>query len=197
MVIVTIKVLEFLNFVTTGIILWGLLNIRFFNVGSVRIMCFDIGFGNWCCLLILIYDSSWVLDFLDSLSFLLIWSDTEKLIQYNSSIVWLFTLEPFLIKFFWVTKVIHFGLVLWSWIYLSSVLYIDNSGVNFTGSGRCSSQSSIGSINGCFPGSMSEDNEGDDYDNGCLDDWETVADALMMLFVLGACLVCQSSVVSP
>ncbi|CAI9761169.1 unnamed protein product [Fraxinus pennsylvanica] len=68
------------------------------------------------------------------------------------------------------------------------VLCIDNSGVSFTGSGRCSSQSSIGSINGCFSGSMSEDNEGDDYDNGCLDDWETVVDALMMLFVLGACL---------
>ncbi|CAI9754622.1 unnamed protein product [Fraxinus pennsylvanica] len=61
----------------------------------------------------------------------------------------------------------------------TSVLCIDNSGVNFTGSGRCSSQSSIGSINGCFPGSMSEDNEGDDYDNGCLDDWEAVADALV------------------
>ncbi|KAL2482566.1 RING/U-box superfamily protein [Forsythia ovata] len=62
--------------------------------------------------------------------------------------------------------------------YTSSVLCSNDSGVNFTGSGRCSSQSSIGSINWCFSGSMSEDNEGDDGDSGCLDDWEVVADAL-------------------
>ncbi|CAA2983148.1 TPRXL isoform X1 [Olea europaea subsp. europaea] len=52
----------------------------------------------------------------------------------------------------------------------TSVLCSNDSGINFTGSGRCSSQSSIGSTNGCFSGSMSEDNEGDD--------WEAVADAL-------------------
>ncbi|KAK4375633.1 hypothetical protein RND71_006310 [Anisodus tanguticus] len=53
----------------------------------------------------------------------------------------------------------------------SSVLEGNDSGTNFIGG---SSSSSSGG--GCCSGSMSEeDNEGDD---GCLDDWEAVADAL-------------------
>ncbi|XP_022889845.1 uncharacterized protein LOC111405270 [Olea europaea var. sylvestris] len=55
----------------------------------------------------------------------------------------------------------------------SSVLGIIDSRANFTGS---SSQSSSASSNGCCSGSMSEEGEGDD--DGCLDDWEAVADAL-------------------
>ncbi|KAL2550077.1 uncharacterized protein Fot_11607 [Forsythia ovata] len=62
--------------------------------------------------------------------------------------------------------------------YTSSVLCRNDSGVNFTKNGRCSNQSSIDSINWCFSGSVSEDNERDDGDSGCLDDWEVVADAL-------------------
>ncbi|CAK9177300.1 unnamed protein product [Ilex paraguariensis] len=47
----------------------------------------------------------------------------------------------------------------------------NDSGSSFTGSGRNSSSSS----GGCCSGSITEEEEGDD---GCLDDWEAVADAL-------------------
>uniref|UniRef100_A0A5B7AM88 RING-type domain-containing protein n=1 Tax=Davidia involucrata TaxID=16924 RepID=A0A5B7AM88_DAVIN len=54
----------------------------------------------------------------------------------------------------------------------SSVLGSNESGTNFTGSSSSSSSSS----GGCCSGSITEeDEEGDD---GCLDDWEAVADAL-------------------
>ncbi|KAA8542609.1 hypothetical protein F0562_023761 [Nyssa sinensis] len=53
----------------------------------------------------------------------------------------------------------------------SSVLGCNGSGTTFTGSSRSSSSSG-----GCCSGSITEeDEEGDD---GCLDDWEAVADAL-------------------
>ncbi|CAA2961474.1 TPRXL isoform X1 [Olea europaea subsp. europaea] len=60
----------------------------------------------------------------------------------------------------------------------SSVLGSSDSRANFTGSGSSSSssRSSSGSSNGCCSGSMSEEDEGDD--DGCLDDWEAMADAL-------------------
>ncbi|KAJ7945929.1 General negative regulator of transcription subunit 4 [Quillaja saponaria] len=51
------------------------------------------------------------------------------------------------------------------------VLSSNDSGTNFTGSSSSSSSSSSG---GCFSGNITEE-EGDD---GCLDDWEAVADAL-------------------
>lgn len=54
----------------------------------------------------------------------------------------------------------------------SSVLGSNGSGTNFTGSSRSSSSSNSG---GCCSGSITEEDEGDD---GCLDDWEAVADAL-------------------
>ncbi|KAI3454587.1 hypothetical protein Pfo_011250 [Paulownia fortunei] len=64
----------------------------------------------------------------------------------------------------------------------SSVLGSNDSGVNFTASSRNSSsssgRSSSSSSNGCFCGSMSEEDEGDVGDDGCLDDWEAMADAL-------------------
>ncbi|OIT02259.1 PREDICTED: uncharacterized protein LOC109227026 isoform X1 [Nicotiana attenuata] len=57
----------------------------------------------------------------------------------------------------------------------TSLLEGNDSGTNFTGASSSSSSSSSSS-GGCCSGSMSEeDNEGDD---GCLDDWEAVADAL-------------------
>ncbi|KAI4343797.1 hypothetical protein L6164_011105 [Bauhinia variegata] len=52
----------------------------------------------------------------------------------------------------------------------SSVLGGNDSGTNFTGS----SSSSSGSA-GCWSGNITEEEEGDE---GCLDDWEAVADAL-------------------
>ncbi|MFS7939819.1 putative CCR4-NOT transcription complex subunit 4 [Helianthus anomalus] len=45
---------------------------------------------------------------------------------------------------------------------------------SFTGSSSSSSSSS-GDSGGCYSGSMTEEDDGDD---GCLDDWETIADAL-------------------
>ncbi|KAG8388634.1 hypothetical protein BUALT_Bualt02G0145800 [Buddleja alternifolia] len=64
----------------------------------------------------------------------------------------------------------------------SSVLGSNDSGLNFTGSSSSSSsgQSSISSssINGCCSGNTSEEDEGDAGDDGCLDDWEVMADAL-------------------
>ena len=52
-----------------------------------------------------------------------------------------------------------------------SVLGGNDSGTNFTGSSSSSSSSG-----GCCSGSMSEEDEGGE--DGCLDDWEAVADAL-------------------
>ncbi|KAH6756976.1 hypothetical protein C2S53_009210 [Perilla frutescens var. hirtella] len=63
----------------------------------------------------------------------------------------------------------------------SSVLGSNDSGVNFTSSSRSSSssgRSSSCSTNGCFSGIMSEEDEGNVGDDGCLDDWEAMADAL-------------------
>ncbi|CAK9138678.1 unnamed protein product [Ilex paraguariensis] len=58
----------------------------------------------------------------------------------------------------------------------SSVLGGNDSGTNFTGSSGSSSSSSSSSSGGCCSGCITEeDEEGDD---GCLDDWEAVADAL-------------------
>lgn len=58
-----------------------------------------------------------------------------------------------------------------------SVLGGNDSGINFTGSSSSSSRSSSSSSSGgCCSGSTSE--EEDDRENGCLDDWEAVADAL-------------------
>lgn len=54
-----------------------------------------------------------------------------------------------------------------------SVLGGNDSSTNFTGSSSSSSSSSSG---GCCSGSMSEEDE--DREDGCLDDWEAVADAL-------------------
>ncbi|KAG6401704.1 hypothetical protein SASPL_138568 [Salvia splendens] len=59
----------------------------------------------------------------------------------------------------------------------SSALGGNDSGVNFTSSCRSSSSSSC-STNGCFSGIMSEEDEGNGGDDGCLDDWEAMADAL-------------------
>lgn len=55
----------------------------------------------------------------------------------------------------------------------SSVLGRNDSGTNFTGSSSSSSSSSSG---GCCSGSVSEEDE--EADDDCLDDWETIADAL-------------------
>lgn len=63
----------------------------------------------------------------------------------------------------------------------SSVLGSNDSGVNFTSSSRSSSssgRSSSCSTNGCFSGIMSEEDDGNAGDDGCLDDWEAMADAL-------------------
>ncbi|XP_057806348.1 uncharacterized protein LOC131021254 [Salvia miltiorrhiza] len=63
----------------------------------------------------------------------------------------------------------------------SSILGSNDSGVNFTSSSRSSSRSgrsSSCSTNGCFSGIMSEEDEGNVGDDGCLDDWEAMADAL-------------------
>ncbi|XP_024976775.1 uncharacterized protein LOC112514501 [Cynara cardunculus var. scolymus] len=54
----------------------------------------------------------------------------------------------------------------------TSSLGSNRSVTNFTGSSSRSSSSSSG---GCYSGSMTEEDDGDD---GCLDDWEAVADAL-------------------
>ncbi|KAK4402354.1 hypothetical protein Sango_0976100 [Sesamum angolense] len=61
----------------------------------------------------------------------------------------------------------------------SSVLGSNDSGANFTASSSSSSsgRSSSSCSNGFCSGNMSED-EGDVGDDDCLDDWETVADAL-------------------
>ncbi|KAK2965150.1 hypothetical protein RJ640_005313 [Escallonia rubra] len=56
----------------------------------------------------------------------------------------------------------------------SSVLGSNASGTNFTGSSSSRSSSSSSSV-GCYSGTISEDDDGDD---GCSDDWEAVADAL-------------------
>ncbi|MFS7939821.1 putative CCR4-NOT transcription complex subunit 4 [Helianthus anomalus] len=48
----------------------------------------------------------------------------------------------------------------------------NSSAVGHTGS---SSSSSSGDSGGCYSGSMTEEDDGDD---GCLDDWETISDAL-------------------
>lgn len=56
----------------------------------------------------------------------------------------------------------------------SSVSGSNDSGANFTAS---SSSSSGSSTNGSFSGNMSEEEE-EEVDDDCLDDWETVADAL-------------------
>ncbi|BBH03868.1 RING/U-box superfamily protein [Prunus dulcis] len=56
----------------------------------------------------------------------------------------------------------------------SSVLGSNYSETNFTGSSSSSSSSSSG---GCCSGNITEDDEGGG-DDGCLDDWEAVADAL-------------------
>ncbi|XP_019153188.1 PREDICTED: uncharacterized protein LOC109149709 [Ipomoea nil] len=58
----------------------------------------------------------------------------------------------------------------------SIVLGGNDSGTNFSGSSGSSSSSSTSSSGQCWSGSMSEeDEEGND---GCLDDWEAIADAL-------------------
>ncbi|XP_057780872.1 uncharacterized protein LOC130999360 [Salvia miltiorrhiza] len=57
----------------------------------------------------------------------------------------------------------------------SSVSGSNDSGANFTAS---SSSSSSSSTNGSCSGHMSEEDEGDAGDDDCLDDWESVADAL-------------------
>ncbi|PQP97048.1 uncharacterized protein Pyn_31081 [Prunus yedoensis var. nudiflora] len=57
----------------------------------------------------------------------------------------------------------------------SSVLGSNYSETNFTGSSSSSSSSS--SSGGCCSGNITEDDEGGG-DDGCLDDWEAVADAL-------------------
>lgn len=63
----------------------------------------------------------------------------------------------------------------------SSVLGSHDSGVHFTSSSRSGSssgRSSSCSTNGCYSGIMSEEDEGNGDDDGCLDDWEAMADAL-------------------
>ncbi|KAF5459841.1 hypothetical protein F2P56_019755 [Juglans regia] len=57
---------------------------------------------------------------------------------------------------------------------IGSVLGAADSGTNFTGSSSSGSSSSGGSCSGC----ITEDEEGGGEDDGCLDDWEAVADAL-------------------
>lgn len=60
-----------------------------------------------------------------------------------------------------------------------SVLWTNDSEVNFTTRGRkSSSRRSSSSSNDYLWGCMSEDGGGGARDNGCLDDWETMADAL-------------------
>ncbi|XP_040988686.1 uncharacterized protein LOC121236213 [Juglans microcarpa x Juglans regia] len=59
----------------------------------------------------------------------------------------------------------------------SSVLGGADSGTNFTGS-NSSSGSSSSSSGGSCSGCITEDEEGGGEDDGCLDDWEAVADAL-------------------
>ncbi|KAK1435793.1 hypothetical protein QVD17_01562 [Tagetes erecta] len=56
----------------------------------------------------------------------------------------------------------------------TSSLASNRSVTNFTGSSSRSSSSSSGGC-GCYSGSMTEEDDGDD---GCLDDWEAIADAL-------------------
>ncbi|XP_059640621.1 uncharacterized protein LOC132282832 [Cornus florida] len=56
--------------------------------------------------------------------------------------------------------------------HISSILGSNESGTNFTGS----SSSSTSSSGGCYSGSITEEDEGGD--DGCTDDWETVADAM-------------------
>nr|XP_043606506.1 uncharacterized protein LOC122578588 [Erigeron canadensis] len=56
----------------------------------------------------------------------------------------------------------------------ASSLTSNRSVTNFTGSSSRSSSSSSGGF-GCYSGSMTEEDDGDD---GCLDDWEAIADAL-------------------
>lgn len=60
-----------------------------------------------------------------------------------------------------------------------------NAGANYAGSfsGGSSSSSSSGSSAGCWSGSITDkeeevDNDDDDDEDGCLDDWEAMADAL-------------------
>ncbi|KAL2244372.1 uncharacterized protein LOC105157153 [Sesamum indicum] len=63
----------------------------------------------------------------------------------------------------------------------SSELGSNDSGANFTASSRSSSssgRSSSSSSNGCFSGGISDEDEGGVGDDGCLDDWEAMADAL-------------------
>lgn len=64
----------------------------------------------------------------------------------------------------------------------SSVSRGTDSGITYTGSSS-SSSSSFSSGGGCCSGSISEEEEGDGGgdcgDDGCLDDWEAVADALV------------------
>ncbi|XP_051133051.1 uncharacterized protein LOC127252781 [Andrographis paniculata] len=64
----------------------------------------------------------------------------------------------------------------------SSMLGSNDSGVNFSTSSRSNSsssgRSSSSSSNGFYSGNMSEEDEVDVGDDGCLDDWEAVADAL-------------------
>lgn len=61
----------------------------------------------------------------------------------------------------------------------SSVLGGADSGTNFTGSSSSgSSSSSSSSSGGCCSGCITEDDEGGGEDDGCLDDWEAMADAL-------------------
>ncbi|KAK9080480.1 hypothetical protein SSX86_000238 [Deinandra increscens subsp. villosa] len=61
----------------------------------------------------------------------------------------------------------------------TSSLASNVSVTNFTGSGGSSSSSSSsssgGESGGCYSGSITEEDDGDD---GCLDDWEAIADAL-------------------
>ncbi|XP_073024859.1 uncharacterized protein [Primulina eburnea] len=63
--------------------------------------------------------------------------------------------------------------------YNSGMLGSNHPGINFTESSSISSsRSSSISSNGCFWGIMSEEEDEDSGDDGCLDDWEAVADAL-------------------
>ncbi|XP_073147458.1 uncharacterized protein [Henckelia pumila] len=61
----------------------------------------------------------------------------------------------------------------------SGMLGSNHAGINFAESSSISSsRSSSISSNGCFWGIMSEEDDEDRGDDGCLDDWEAVADAL-------------------
>lgn len=63
----------------------------------------------------------------------------------------------------------------------SSISRENDSGTTYTGSSS-SSTSSFSSRGGCFSGSISEEEDGngdEDEDDGCLDDWEAAADALV------------------